>query len=130
MVRAPFALLALALLLPAGPAAAQGRDQVAARVRAEFTAADRNRDGFLNRGEVTQRIVRVFGGRGMTTGRSRILTNHYFQRLDQDRDGRITRAEATRAAADGLRRFDTNRDGRIGPRERAAADAFLRNPGR
>jgi len=123
-------LLLLPVLALAAPAAAQTRAEVNARARAQFAAADRNNDGALNRGEVTRALVRVYGQRGMTTGRSRILTNHYFQRLDLNRDGRATRAELTRAVNSGFARFDANRDGRIGPRERAAAEAFLRNPAR
>jgi len=125
------ALLAPSLALSlAAPVAAQTRAEVQQRARAEFRAADRNRDGTLVRGEVTRRIVQVYGSRGMTTGRSRILTNLYFQRLDADRNGRVTRAEADRAAGEAFARFDANRNGRLDPRERREMAAFLRSPGR
>ncbi len=126
-----FVLPALVLAGVAAPTLAQDtRASVNTRVRAEFARADRNRDGALSRGEVTRRVVATYGGRGMTTGRSRILTNMWFGRLDANKDNAITRAEAQRQVAGLFARFDTNRDGRIGPRERAAADSFLRNPAR
>jgi len=133
-MRAPtIHLLAIPLLagaLLAGPAAAQTRAEVSAHARAQFAAADRDRDGTLTRDEVARRLTQVPAGRGLSVGRSRILTNQYFGRLDLNRDGRVTRRELDGAVANGFGRFDRNRDGRIGPRERAAAQAFIRNPAR
>jgi Ca2+-binding EF-hand superfamily protein len=123
-------VLVASLLFAASAAQAQSRAEIGARARAQFASADRNRDGALTRGEVTEALVRRFGRQGMTTGRSRILTNQYFGRLDANRDGRATRAEMNRAMEEGFRRFDTNRNGRIDPRERAAARAYLGNPAR
>ena len=122
------ATAALALTL-AGPAAAQSRAEWRARALSTFAAADRDRDGQLTRGEVTRRIVAT-GHRGMTTGRSRILTNHWMSRLDNDRSNTVSRQEALAAAGELFGRADRNRDGRIGPRERQMAEALLRNPAR
>ena len=122
-------LLAAALVLPAMPAAAQTRAEWRQRALTTFAAADRDRNGQLSRGEVTRRIVAT-GPRGMTTGRSRILTNQWFNRLDDDRNNHVTREEALKAGAELFRRADRNRDGRIGPRERQTAEALLRNPAR
>lgn len=118
------------LIATAAPAHAQSRAEWGARARAEFRAADRDGDGRLTRGEVTRRIVATQGRRGMSTSRSRVLTNQWFNRLDQDRDNMITQREAVQTAAELFGRADRNRDGRIGPRERQAGEALLRNPSR
>lgn len=122
--------LALAGLAIAAPLSAQTRNAVGARVRTEFAAADRDHDGELSRGEVTQRIVRTYGPTAMSTARSRILTNFWYNRLDRDHDAKVTRGEAQASANEMFARFDTNRNGRIDPRERPAMQAFLRNPAR
>ena len=122
-------LLAAALIVPALPAAAQTRAEWRQRALAAFSAADRDRNGELTRGEVTRRIVAT-NPRGMSTGRSRILTNQWFNRLDDDRNNQVTREEALKAGAELFRRADRNRDGRIGPRERQFAEGLLRNPAR
>jgi len=119
-------LLPTALLAVAAPTLAQGRDWVDAR----FRQADRDRDGQLSRGEVTAAVNRAYPGRRMSTGRSRILTNFWFDRLDRDRDNAVTLREARAAEAEYRARFDRNRNGRIDPTERPAVDAFLRNPAR
>ena len=123
-------LLAAALMLPATPAGAQSLAEWRQRALAAFSAADRNRNGELTRGEVTRRIVATYPRRGMTTGRSRILTNQWFNRLDNDRGNTVTREEALKAGAELFRRADRNRDNRIGPRERRELAELLRNPAR
>lgn len=120
---------AVVALAVAAPAAAQSRAEWRARALSTFAAADRDRNGELTRGEVTRRIVAT-GHRGMTTGRSRILTNHWMSRLDNDRSNSVSRREALAGASELFARADVNRDGRIGPRERQAAEALLRNPAR
>lgn len=126
----PLVLSLAGLATLAAAAAPMTRARAVAGARAQFAAADRNHDGRLDRGEVTQRIVRVYGQRGMSTGRSRIMTNFWFNRLDGNHDSFVNRDEAVGMANATFSRFDANRDGRIDPRERAAAEAFLRNPAR
>lgn len=124
-------LLATAVLLAtAAPIGAQSRAEFGTRAQSEFKSADRDRDGRLTRGEVTRRIVMTQGRRGMSTSRSRVLTNQWFNRLDQDRDNMVTQREALAAAEELFSRADRNRDGRIGPRERQAGEALLREPSR
>jgi len=123
------ALLAAAALAAAVPAIAAPAARQGNWVDQRFRQADRNGDGQLSRGEVTAAVNRAHPGR-LTTGRSRILTNFWFNRLDGDRNNAVTLREARAAAAEYQARFDRNRDGRIGPRERPALDAFLRNPAR
>ncbi|PAX07589.1 hypothetical protein [Sphingomonas lenta] len=122
----------LILMGLAAPAIAQSpppnRQESRAWVRAQFARSDLNRDGVLSRGEVTQAVNRHYGR--LSTGRSRIMTNMWFNRLDGNRSNSISRSEALGAADEFWGRFDRNRDGRIGPRERPAAEAFLRNPAR
>ena len=121
------ATLIVPLAIAASPAAAQrGSDWVDAR----FRSADRNRDGQLSRGEVTAAINRAYPGGRMTTGRSRILTNFWFNRLDGDRNNTVSLREVRGAAREYQARFDRNRNGRIDPAERRAVEAFLRNPAR
>jgi hypothetical protein len=122
----PRALLILAALALATPATAQRAGWVDAR----FAQADVNRDGQLSRGEVTRAVNRSYPGGRMTTGRSRILTNFWFNRLDGDRNNAVTLREARAAEREYRARFDRNRNGRIDPAERRALDAFLRNPAR
>ena len=118
------------LLAAATTVTAQSRADWGARARSEFRAADRDQDGRLSRGEVTRRIVARQGQRGMSTSRSRVLTNQWFNRLDNDRGNFVTEREAVSAAAELFNRADRNRDGRIGPRERRAGEALLRTPSR
>ncbi len=121
------ATLIAPLAIAVSPAAAQrGLGWVDTR----FRQADRDRDGQLSRGEVTAAINRAYPGGRMTTGRSRILTNFWFNRLDGDRNNAVSRREARDAAGEYQARFDRNRNGRIDPAERRALEAFLRNPAR
>jgi Ca2+-binding EF-hand superfamily protein len=46
-----------------------------------------------------------------------------FARMDMDRDGRVSLAEATRARVELFERMDRNDDGRISPEERQAVRA-------
>ena len=97
-------------------------------IKTEFGRADRNRDGVLSRGEVTAAVNRQYGR--LSTGRSRIMTNMWFNRLDGNKSNGISLDEAQAFGREFWDRFDRNRDGRLGPRERQAADAFVRNPAR
>lgn len=122
------ALILAGLAVPAFAAPPATRAGSRQWVRAEFGRADANRDGMLSRGEVTEAVNRNYGR--LSTGRSRIMTNMWFNRLDGNRSNSISLGEAQQAHAEFWGRFDRNRDGRLGPRERGAADAFIRNPAR
>ena len=124
-------LSALALATVAASASAavpENRAQTRAWVRTQFNRADLNRDGLLSRGEVTRAVNDHYGR--LSTGRSRIMTNMWFNRLDRNKSNSISLGEAQAANNEFWGRFDRNRDGRLGPRERPAAQAFLRNPAR
>ena len=120
------------LLVSAAAAGAQTVNLSSAQstewVRAEFARADRNGDGELERGEVTQAVNRHYGR--LSTGRSRIMTNMWFARLDGDKSNRISLEEAQAFNKEFWNRFDRNRDGRINQQEQGAARAFIRNPAR
>jgi hypothetical protein len=120
-------LLLAAAAVPAY-AAMPSRSGAQGWTRAQFAAADRNRDGALSRGEVTAAVNRHYGR--LSTGRSRILTNMWFNRLDRNKSNSVSRSEADAALAEFWGRFDRNRDGRFNPREEQAARAFLQNPAR
>ena len=125
----PVLLSALAIAVPAAAQALpQTRAASRAYIRAEFARADVNRDGVLSRGEVTRAVNRNYGR--LSTGRSRIMTNMWFNRLDGNRSNSISRGEAQALGDEIWSRFDRNRDGRFGPRERPGVEAFLRNPAR
>ncbi|WP_375427261.1 hypothetical protein [uncultured Sphingomonas sp.] len=123
-------LAALALATATAALAQTPTTRAASRawVRTEFARADVNRDGVLARGEVTRAVNRHHGR--LSTGRSRILTNMWFNRLDGNRSNSIGRDEAQTVNDEFWDRFDRNRDGRLGPRERGFAEAFLKNPAR
>lgn len=125
-----FILAALALATGAAAVAQTPTTRAGSRawVRTEFARADLNRDGVLARGEVTQVVNRHYGR--LSTGRSRILTNMWFNRLDANKSNSISRQEAQSVNDEFWNRFDRNRDGRLGPREQGFAEAFLKNPAR
>jgi hypothetical protein len=125
-----FILAALTLATATAAVAQTPTTRVSSRawVRTEFARADTNRDGVMSRGEVTQAINRHYGR--LSTGRSRILTNMWFNRLDANKSNSISRNEAQTVNDEFWNRFDRNRDGRLGPRERGFAEAFLKNPAR
>jgi hypothetical protein len=127
-MRLALPLILLAAAVPASAAMPESRGAAQGWARAQFAQADRNRDGVLSRGEVTAAVNRHYGR--LSTGRSRILTNMWFNRLDRNKSNSISRSEADGALAEFWGRFDRNRDGRIGPREREAARAFVQNPAR
>ena len=125
----PVLLSTIALAVPAiAQALPQTRAASRAWIRTEFSRADLNRDGMLSRGEVTRAVNRNYGR--LSTGRSRIMTNMWFNRLDGNRSNSISRQEAQALNDEVWNRFDRNRDGRFGPRERPGVEAFLKNPAR
>jgi hypothetical protein len=73
------------------------------------------------------RIIRHGGGMGGGMAGAAMLNN-----ADANRDGRVSRAEATGAALRHFDMIDTNRDGLVTPQERAAGRQHMmhmRNPG-
>jgi hypothetical protein len=101
---------------PGGPRPGMGmpehRTEVQQLVQDRFGAADANHDGFVSRDEM--------GGPGMRGGDNR------FDRLDADKDGKLSVEELTRPALARFDRIDANHDGTIGPEEREAARAAMR----
>lgn len=92
------------------------REQFRERAIKRFERADANKDGQIDQAErqalhAKRRMHRGHHGGGLAL----------MMRADTNRDGVLTKAEATAAAAAMFDRFDTNRDGRIDQAERDAA---------
>jgi len=113
------------------------RGQRGERREARFAQLDANRDGSISRAEffakrgrgdraerraerLERRAERRQGRAGMI---GRIGNARLFQRIDQNRDGRVSLAEATTARLRAFDRVDANRDGRITREERQAVKA-------
>lgn len=91
-----------------------------------FDRIDRDRSGQLSRAEFDAfHTDRGFGKHGGRHGRGEIA-ERMFAQADADRDGRVTPAEAERAAGAWFDRADTDRDGRLSEAERRAARAYAR----
>jgi hypothetical protein len=121
--------LAASLALPAfaqtgAPPPGQGpgmglpatRDEATGRARERFVRLDRNRDGFLTADEVPTR-----GG----PARGDLM----LQRLDTDKDGKLSAAEFEQQALAMFDRMDTDHDGKISPSERDSWRAQMMQPG-
>jgi hypothetical protein len=98
---------------------------------ASFDRMDANHDGSLSRDEYL-----AYRARGPRAARGPHVagaprphraslgwgfTGRWFDRVDADHDGRVSLAEAQRAATSLFDRLDTNHDGTLSPDERAAA---------
>ena len=93
----------------------QTRAEAEARAQERFVRADANGDGFITQEEVAARAeAGSGGGMGRMGGRG-------FAAMDSDGDGRVTLADAQRAALERFDRVDSNRDGTISAEERQAA---------
>lgn len=120
------ALIGLALATPllATPALAQNRAGATARMGAEFTATDANKDGSLSLAEVQARIGRMRTAKSrFTPEQTQRLARLWFARADANKDGKVTQAEANGLLTATFRAYDTDGDGTVTPAERAAARA-------
>jgi Ca2+-binding EF-hand superfamily protein len=105
------------------------------RREAAFARLDADRNGAISREEfMAARGGRAEGVRRVGQGERRGMRGQYagmrggfgpevFARLDTDRDGRISLAEATHARVERFQRMDRNNDGRISAEERQAVRA-------
>jgi Ca2+-binding EF-hand superfamily protein len=113
----------------------QGRGE---RRQEQFARLDTNRDGMISREEFSdrpaiapgeraeRRAMRTQrqGQRGMRGGGAGMFARfgaRHFEAADANRDGRVSRAEATQGALAMFDRADTNRDGTISREERRSA---------
>jgi Ca2+-binding EF-hand superfamily protein len=113
--------------MPAGPRGPRGRGDP----NASFDRMDANHDGSITRAEYLAyrsrgpRGARSAAAAGAPRPRRASLgwgfTGRWFDRVDADHDGRISLAEAQRAATALFDRLDTNHDGVLSSEERIAA---------
>ena len=102
------------------------REQFRERAAKRFDLADANKDGRIDQSERQEmRGKRGHRGKAMAHGGRRgghgMAGMGMMMRADANRDGILTRAEATTAAQAAFDRIDTNRDGRVDQAERDAA---------
>ena len=105
-----------------------------AAYRAErFAALDTNHDGQLSRDEFTAHLAdgpdgdhHGMRGRPGMRGARGGFGQKWFARVDANKDGRVTLAEADAAAMARFDKADTNHDGTISPEERHAARMQMR----
>ena len=116
---------------------ANRQEQRQERREARFARLDTNRDGSISRAEFSARQERADQGdrrelraerraqrlerRGQRGGfAARLGGGRMFERLDTNRDGRVSLGEATSARLAAFDRADANRDGRVTREERRA----------
>jgi Ca2+-binding EF-hand superfamily protein len=119
------AILPLALLI-AGvanfPAQAQmmmgggTRDEVVKQAETRFAEMDANSDGILTSAEVSAFLAKRAeeSGRPVSPDRAQAM----FDRMDLDKDGKVTAKEASYAAGARFDAMDTNKNGKIDEDER------------
>ena len=115
----------------------------AADANAAFDRLDTNRDGQISRDEFGKgRTIRIEKRIAMKDGKGPRGARHFrhmrgpgghglvagamIRMIDNDKDGRISLAEATAGTLQHFDRVDTNRDGRLTPEERRAGRAIMR----
>jgi len=76
-----------------------------------FTAADRNRDGKLDRGEVVQLQDLLRDGLAPPAGDGDAFVNLLLKQFDANGDGKLAKTEARGKIADGFAKLDQNSDG-------------------
>jgi Ca2+-binding EF-hand superfamily protein len=89
------------------------RAQIADLARNNFKIMDANKDGFLSVEEITAQNKKMVSG--MISARDKRM-NEMFDRLDQNKDGQISRAEfqaSGRKIDAAVTKMDTNRDGKV-----------------
>lgn len=122
-----------------GATRAQRQERRDDRRQARFAQLDTNQDGSISREEFFAKGDRADRGerRGMRAERraerldrraqrggfAARLGGRLFERLDTDRDGRVSLAEATSSRLAAFDRADANRDGRVTRDERRALRA-------
>jgi hypothetical protein len=108
------------------------REELPQRLAENFGRFDQNRDDKLDRKEVEQlmamlrRQVPKPGAPTSRTGMADRVVSDWLDRLDKDKDGKLTKEEARDRLAQGFARFDANRDGALDKKElTAAAERFV-----
>lgn len=109
-----------------------------AKREAQFAKLDADRDGTVSRTEFIERAAQAERGdrrarraerraerreRLARRREGRGFGERMFERVDADRDGRVSLAEATAARSRAFERLDANRDGRVTREERRQARA-------
>lgn len=116
-----------------GAARAERQENRGQRREARFARLDANRDGSISRAEFLARPERGerraerraarLERRGQRGGLMARLGGKRFERIDADKDGRISLAEVTMQRLQAFDRADANRDGRVTREERQAVRA-------
>jgi Ca2+-binding EF-hand superfamily protein len=113
------------------------KDELPPRLAQAFDRFDRNGDGKLDKQEVEQMLQMLRKRFGIEKNEpvaagpevDRIVAR-MLERMDTDKDGRISRAEAKGPLAENFDRWDTNKDGYLDKDElRRVAARFLANRG-
>jgi Ca2+-binding EF-hand superfamily protein len=116
------------------------RDEVPPALAAQFDRVDRNGDGRLDREEIEQLLQvlrRRFGAEAAKNppaagqGNPDQVVRRWLERMDTNKDGKVSREEAQGPLARFFDQFDTNKDGFLDRQElrRAAARIVARQAG-
>jgi hypothetical protein len=94
------------------------KEEIAAHKAKKFTEMDANKDGFLSEDEM------IAAHEKKMADRKRKGAGKMIERLDTDKDGKVSAAEFSNHEMPGFDKIDTNKDGSISADERAAAKAM------